>query len=106
MGATASITASSEAVWSSTAPAFIAFRLLQAADASVTLVATFATVRDVYVNRPEGAVIYGLLGSVLASAPALGSIAGALVDEFLGWQAVFVTLAILAMLTLLSAGFR
>lgn len=48
------------------------------------LVATFATVRDVYANRPEGAVIYGLFSSMLAFVPALGPIAGALIGEFWG----------------------
>ncbi|MCZ7355207.1 MFS transporter, partial [Escherichia coli] len=85
---------------------FVAFRLLQAVGASAMLVATFATVRDVYANRPEGVVIYGLFSSVLAFVPALGPIAGALIGEFLGWQAIFITLAILAMLALLNAGFR
>ncbi len=85
---------------------FVAFRLLQAVGASAMLVATFATVRDVYANRPEGVVIYGLFSSMLAFVPALGPIAGALIGEFLGWQAIFITLAILAMLALLNAGFR
>lgn len=105
-GATAFVIASLGAAWSSTAPAFVAFRLLQAVGASAMLVATFATVRDVYANRPEGVVIYGLFSSMLAFVPALGPIAGALIGEFLGWQAIFITLAILAMLALLNAGFR
>ena len=105
-GATAFVIASLGAAWSSTAPAFVAFRLLQAVGASAMLVATFATVRDVYANRPEGVVIYGLFSSILAFVPALGPIAGALIGEFLGWQAIFITLAILAMLALLNAGFR
>lgn len=105
-GATAFVIASLGAAWSSTAPAFVAFRLLQAVGASAMLVATFATVRDVYANRPEGVVIYGLFSSMLAFVPALGPIAGTLIGEFLGWQAIFITLAILAMLALLNAGFR
>ncbi|BBJ89319.1 hypothetical protein ROGSH02058M1_p30210 (plasmid) [Raoultella ornithinolytica] len=105
-GATAFVIASLGAAWSSTAPAFVAFRLLQAVGASAMLVATFATVRDVYANRPEGVVIYGLFSSMLAFVPALGPIAGVLIGEFLGWQAIFITLAILAMLALLNAGFR
>ncbi|MDV3315324.1 MFS transporter, partial [Salmonella enterica] len=100
-GATAFVIASLGAAWSSTA-----FRLLQAVGASAMLVATFATVRDVYANRPEGVVIYGLFSSMLAFVPALGPIAGVLIGEFLGWQAIFITLAILAMLALLNAGFR
>ena len=51
--------------------AFLALRTFQAAGASACLVAVFATVRDVYAKRPEGSVIYGLLGSMLAMVPAL-----------------------------------
>lgn len=106
LGAALFIVASLGAAWSSTATAFVGFRLLQAVGASAALVATFATVRDVYANRPEGAVIYGLFSSMLAFVPALGPIAGALISEFLGWQAIFVTLAALALFALLNACFR
>lgn len=91
------------AAWSSTAMAFIAFRLLQAVGASAALVATFATVRDVYAGRAEGAVVYGLFSSVLAFVPALGPVAGALIGEYLGWRAIFLALAALAMPALLVA---
>ena len=106
VGATAFVAASLGAACSSTALAFVAFRLVQAVGASAMLVATFATVRDVYANRPEGAVIYGLFSSMLAFVPALGPIAGALIGEFWGWQAIFITLAALASLALLNASFR
>lgn len=105
-GATAFVVASLGAASSSTALAFVAFRLVQAIGASAMMVATFATVRDVYANRSEGVVIYGLFSSMLAFVPALGPIAGALIGEFLGWQAIFITLAALACLALLNAGFR
>lgn len=39
------------------APVFLALRLLQSAGAAAMLVATFATVRDVYAQRAESAVI-------------------------------------------------
>lgn len=105
-GATAFVIASLGAAGSSTALAFVAFRLLQAVGASAMLVATFATVRDVYANRPEGVVIYGLFSSMLAFVPALGPIAGALIGEFWGWRAIFITLSALALFALLNAGFR
>lgn len=105
-GATLFAVASIGAAWSSTATAFVVLRLLQALGASAALVATFATVRDVYANRPEGVIIYGLFGSMLAFVPAIGPFAGALIDGFFGWRAVFTTLAILALLALLNAGFR
>lgn len=86
-----------------TGPAFVAWRVLQAAGASAALVATFATVRDVYAERPEGAVIYGLLGSILSFVPALGPIAGALIAQSLGWRAIFVGLALLMLAALANA---
>lgn len=86
-----------------TGPAFVAWRVVQAAGASAALVATFATVRDVYADRPEGAVIYGLLGSILSFVPALGPIVGALVAGSLGWRAIFAGLALLMAAALLNA---
>lgn len=105
-GATLFVLASLGAAAASTAAAFVCFRLLQAIGASAALVATFATVRDVYADRPEGAVIYGLFSSMLAFVPALGPIAGALIAGFFGWQAIFAVLAALALLALLNASFR
>ncbi|RWL86787.1 MAG: CmlA/FloR family chloramphenicol efflux MFS transporter [Mesorhizobium sp.] len=87
----------------SLAPAFLALRIAQALGASAMLVAVFATVRDVYAKRPEGAVIYGTLGSLLSFVPALGPIAGALIANSFGWRAIFVTLGILAAVATLNA---
>ncbi|MGH6810375.1 MAG: CmlA/FloR family chloramphenicol efflux MFS transporter, partial [Ensifer adhaerens] len=78
------------------APAFLVLRLLQAIGASAALVATFATVRDVYAERPEGATIYAMFSAMLAFVPALGPIAGALLAGHFGWRAIFVTLGVLA----------
>ncbi|KQW85275.1 CmlA/FloR family chloramphenicol efflux MFS transporter [Ensifer sp. NM-2] len=78
------------------APAFLALRLLQAIGASAALVATFATVRDVYADRPEGVTIYGLFSAMLAFVPALGPIAGALLADRFGWRAIFLALGLLA----------
>lgn len=85
---------------------FVALRSLQAIGASAALVATFATVRDVYARRPEGTVIYGLLGSILSFVPAMGPIIGALVLQSLGWRAIFVLLGVLMMLALGQAWWR
>jgi DHA1 family florfenicol/chloramphenicol resistance protein-like MFS transporter len=87
----------------SSAAIFVVLRLLQAAGASAALVATFATVRDVYAERPEGAVIYSLFSSMLAFVPALGPIAGAVIADHLGWRFIFVTLGVLAVLASLNA---
>ncbi|PSJ55956.1 CmlA/FloR family chloramphenicol efflux MFS transporter [Pseudaminobacter soli (ex Li et al. 2025)] len=88
---------------SSTAIPFVAFRFLQAVGASAAMVATFATVRDVYADRPEGAIIYSLFGSMLAFVPALGPIAGALLADGYGWPSIFVMLGALAVLAVLNA---
>ncbi|TWG90667.1 DHA1 family florfenicol/chloramphenicol resistance protein-like MFS transporter [Mesorhizobium sp. J18] len=87
----------------STATLFVFLRLLQAAGASAALVALFATVRDVYADRPEGVTIYSMFSSMLAFVPALGPVAGAVVAEHLGWRMIFVTLGVLALLALLNA---
>lgn len=89
----------------SNAAMFVALRVLQAAGASAALVATFATVRDVYAERPEGTVIYSLFSAMLSFVPALGPIAGALIAGRFGWRAIFMTLALLMAAVLLNAGF-
>ncbi|MGU7811412.1 CmlA/FloR family chloramphenicol efflux MFS transporter [Burkholderia sp. AW49-1] len=73
---------------------FVALRALQAAGASAALVATFATVRDVYADRPEGATIYSQFGAILAFVPALGPMLGAGIAQGFGWRAIFVTLGV------------
>ncbi|WP_394830502.1 CmlA/FloR family chloramphenicol efflux MFS transporter [Pendulispora rubella] len=85
------------------AAAFVALRVLQATGAAAALVATFATVRDVYADRPEGAVIYALFGAMLSFVPALGPIAGALLAEHFGWRSIFVLLGALATAATLQA---
>lgn len=85
---------------------FLCLRVLQALGASAALVATFATVRDVYGGRPESSVVYGLLSSMLAIVPALGPLLGALLAETLGWRSIFVVLGALASLAWLHAAVR
>lgn len=102
-GATLFVLASTAAALSSSAWAFVGFRVLQALGASATLVALFATVRDVYADRPEGVVIYSLFSSILAFVPALGPIAGALIARAGGWQAIFLSLAGIGLLAWIHA---
>ncbi|AMS39659.1 CmlA/FloR family chloramphenicol efflux MFS transporter [Aminobacter aminovorans] len=90
----------------SSAPLFVALRVVQALGASAALVATFATVRDAYAERPEGAVIYSLFSAMLACVPAFGPIAGALIAHGLGWRAIFATLGLLAVLAMVNALLR
>ena len=85
---------------------FVALRLAQALGASAALVATFATVRDVYAERPESTTIYGLFSSMLAFVPALAPILGALVAELGGWRAIFWLLSLVTLPPLIHAGLR
>ncbi|AYQ42677.1 MFS transporter [Burkholderia aenigmatica] len=77
---------------------FVALRVLQALGASAALVATFATVRDVYADRPEGRIIYSQFGAMLAFVPALGPLLGATIAVACGWRAIFATLGVLGLL--------
>ncbi len=90
----------------SSAEIFVALRVLQSAGGAAALVATFATVRDVYADRPEGTIIYGLFGSMLAFVPAFAPTIGALVDHIFGWRGIFWLLAALAALAGLHAFLR
>jgi DHA1 family florfenicol/chloramphenicol resistance protein-like MFS transporter len=83
------------------APFFVALRMLQAVGASATLVAIFATIRDVYADKPESTSIYGWMNAMLAFVPALGPIAGALIADMAGWRGIFVALGIAALAALL-----
>ncbi|SMF71121.1 MFS transporter, DHA1 family, florfenicol/chloramphenicol resistance protein [Xaviernesmea oryzae] len=76
---------------------FLALRLLQAIGASAMLVALFATIRDVYAEKPESVVIYSLMNAMLAFVPALGPIAGAVIAQEFGWRGVFLALGIPAL---------
>jgi MFS transporter, DHA1 family, chloramphenicol/florfenicol resistance protein len=80
------------------APVFVGLRVAQAAGAAAALVATFATVRDVFADRWESTVIYSLLGSMLGFVPALGPAAGAGIAHAFGWQGIFASLALLGVL--------
>jgi MFS transporter, DHA1 family, chloramphenicol/florfenicol resistance protein len=85
----------------SSAGLFVLLRLVQATGAAALLVALFATIRDVYAERPESAVIYSLMNAMLAFVPALGPIAGALIMGLWGWRAIFLALGVPALVMLL-----
>ncbi|MBB6487236.1 CmlA/FloR family chloramphenicol efflux MFS transporter [Rhizobium lusitanum] len=106
LGAILFAAASVGAACASTAGIFVLCRLLQASGASAVLVATFATVRDVYADREEGAVIYSAFGAILSFVPALGPIAGAVIADRFGWRAIFVLLALLALAATINATAR
>ncbi|MEN2976656.1 CmlA/FloR family chloramphenicol efflux MFS transporter (plasmid) [Tistrella bauzanensis] len=84
---------------------FLALRVPQALGAAACLVAVFATVRDIQADRPDGAMLYGLLGALLAAVPAVGPVLGAVVDHLWGWRAIFTGLGG-AMLLAAAAAWR
>ncbi|ATE99575.1 MULTISPECIES: CmlA/FloR family chloramphenicol efflux MFS transporter [Phaeobacter] len=88
------ITATLGLAATSFAPAFVALRVVQAVGASAMLVAVFATIRDVYAEKPESGAIYSLMNAMLSFVPALGPIAGALIADALGWRWIFWLLAL------------
>lgn len=82
---------------------FLLLRVLQALGASAALVATFATVRDVYADTPQGNTVYGLFGAILAFVPALGPILGAVIAMGFGWRAIFLMLGVMGLIALFRA---
>lgn len=102
-GAMLFVLASLALAFTRTAGLFVGLRVLQAAGAAAMLVATFATVRDVYADREEGAVIYGLMGAILAFVPALGPLLGAVLYRQGGIRAIFVALAVAAAIAMIRA---
>ncbi|WP_313459673.1 CmlA/FloR family chloramphenicol efflux MFS transporter [Stenotrophomonas sp.] len=105
-GSAAYAVASFSLAMTSDGEAFLALRAIQAVGASAALVATFATVRDVFGGRPESATVYGLLSSMLAIVPALGPMLGALLSDVWGWRSIFIALGALAAVAFLHALFR
>lgn len=77
-------------------PPFLALRIVQAGGGAAMLVAIFATVRDVYAERPEGTRIYGLMSGVLVLVPAFGPLLGAGLLALGGLALVLGTLGVLA----------
>lgn len=82
---------------------FVVLRTLQALGAAAALVATFATVRDVYADSPESSTIYGLFSSMLAAVPALGPIVGSAIALAFDWRAIFFILSLLGLIAFVRA---
>lgn len=82
---------------------FLSLRLLQAGGAAAMIVATFATIRDVYSEQPQGKIIYALMGSILAIVPAIAPFLGSIIALKWHWQGIFYTLGILSAIAAIHA---
>lgn len=94
-GAVAYALSSLGLAWTHDFRVFVLLRVVESAGGAAMLVATFATVRDVYATRPEGPRIYGVMSAILVLVPAFGPLLGAGLYGAGGLRAVFLVLAVL-----------
>lgn len=80
-------------------------RMLSAFGAAVGSIGTQTAMRDSYQGH-ELAKVFSIMGIALAISPALGMVAGAMLVGYGGYQAVFMGLAILAIVLLLWSCYR
>jgi DHA1 family bicyclomycin/chloramphenicol resistance-like MFS transporter len=82
----------------------IAFRILQALGACVTMVAPRAIIRDLFpVN--ESAKIFSMMILILGVSPIIAPTAGSFLIAGFGWYSVFLVLAVITLLVLLGVIF-
>lgn len=74
---------------------FVAVRFVQALGACAATVAANAMVRDLFPVE-ENAKVFSMLMLILGVSPIIAPTAGSYVTSFLGWQAVFIILAVIA----------
>lgn len=87
-----------------TADALIAIRFLQALGGCAGMVAARAMVRDLFPVK-ENAKIFSLLMLVVAVSPIIAPTTGGYVTALFGWQAIFIILAGIGLVTLLCVYF-
>ena len=86
------------------ADALIAIRLLQALGGCAGMVAARAMVRDIFPVK-ENAKIFSLLMLVVAVSPIIAPTTGGYVTAMFGWQSIFIILASIGLVTLVSVYF-
>lgn len=82
----------------------ILFRFFQAAGACVGIVGSRAMIRDMFPVK-ESAKIFSLMLLVIAISPMIAPSAGSVVTTALGWHAVFVILAVVALAICIAVHF-
>lgn len=88
------ILASAGCVFSNSITMLIALRFLQAIGGCVGMVASRAMVRDLF-SVDENAKIFSLLMLVIGVSPIIAPAAGGYISLHLGWQYIFITLALI-----------
>lgn len=81
----------------------IGLRVLQAIGGGFSVVVVTAMVRDRFEGR-EAARIYTLIGFMMMAAPLTAPAIGAVILEFLQWQAIFIFLALYGLATIAGVG--
>lgn len=82
----------------------IAGRLICALGACGMLVTSFALIRDLY-SHNESAKMYSFLNGAIGISPTFAPIIGGYLSVYLGWQSVFIFLALIGVLTLFVTRF-
>lgn len=105
VGLTLYVLASVGCALAPTADVLIIMRLLQALGACAGLVAARAIVRDIF-SVSENAKIFSLLMLVIGVSPLLAPTLGGYISSTLGWQYIFVVLALIATGVLIAMHYR
>lgn len=95
------IAASLACAFSTTLDMFVAVRFLQALGACAATVAANAMVRDLFPVE-ENAKVFSMLMLILGVSPIIAPTAGSYVTSLLGWQAVFLILAAITTVVLIT----
>lgn len=95
------VAASAGCAMASDAAALIGFRILQAVGASAGVVLARAMVRDLY-DRDQSARVLSTLMTIMAVAPLLGPSIGGQILALSSWRAIFWTLVVIGVATLLA----
>lgn len=96
------------ALWASFAPTIewlLCARFFQGLSASLILVVALSTVRDVS-EGAQAAQLFALLMTIEGLAPVLAPAVGGVIDGRWGWRAVFIAMAVMAMLALINSQFN
>ena len=93
------------ALWAATADSIISLlyaRFLQGLSASLILVVSLSTVRDL-TEGAKAAQLFALLMTIEGLAPVLAPAVGGVIDSIWGWRAVFIAIAIMGLVALVNS---